>query len=426
MYGDNVTYNDLTYVEIDLAAILHNITVIKRWLASQHSAPPGILAVVKSDAYGHGMIPVAQTILPHVWGLAVFDVTEAITLRNQDINCPIVLISGILKEAAKAVCEYGLTPAICDIVSLNALEDACKAQKTTCSAHLKVDTGMSRMGFMPDELLDVLRKTRKWPHVSITGIFSHMCCANEPENPMNTIQISLFEEIHQNITKLNFGNLLFHLANSAAMLHLPQTHYDLVRPGLAIYGGHLHETNQSPIAIHGNNGNIPLYPHYLQRTGESPVNSSEAEEDSESTGLAQGGLWQAMSLKTHVIATKDIRKNSVVSYGATYRAKQDMRIAILPVGYDNGYFRSLSNMAQVLIKGIRAPVIGRICMKSMIIDVTHIPGDVMGEQVVLLGQQGTDRISWKELAQCADTIDYELMCAIGAKNFRKFLNETGR
>lgn len=419
-------YSDLTYIEIDLSAVLHNIQKITHFLALQRPRPARILAVIKSDAYGHGMLEVARTILPHVWGFAVFDVNEAITLRQDGFSCPIVLISGILKDDAEAVCRYGLTPGICDMISLNALEDACKTHKTTCSAHLKVDTGMSRMGFTPDELLDVLRNAHKWPHVSITGIFSHMCCADEPENPMNTIQISLFEEIHQNIANLNFGNLLFHLANSAAMLHLPQTHYDLVRPGLAIYGGHLHETNQSPIAIHGNNANIPLYPHYLQRTGESSVNSPEAEGDSGSTGLAQGCLWQAMSFKTHVIATKHIRKNSVVSYGATYMAKQNMRIAVLPVGYDNGYFRSLSNRAEVLIKGIRASVIGRICMKSMIIDVTHIPGDVVGEQAVLLGQQGTDRISWNELAQWADTIDYELMCAIGTKNVRKFLSKTGK
>lgn len=374
-----MTYNDLTRVEIDLSAILHNIKAIKGLLSRQHSRPPGILAVIKSDAYGHGMLQVAQTILPHVWGLAVFDVNEAITLRTHGITCPIVLISGILPEDAQMVCKYRLTPGLCDIQSLNAIEDACKTHNTTCNVHIKVNTGMSRMGFSVQDALNIWQQRTRWPHISFTGVFSHLCCADEPTHSMNMLQINAFEGLRQKLLNLNTTGISFHLANSAAMLHFPEIHYDLVRPGLAIYGGYPDGTAPEIIK-----------------------------------------LKQAMAFKSHVIAVKNIYKGNCVSYGATYVASQDMRIAVIPVGYDNGYFRSLSNGAQVLIKGERAPVIGRICMRSMVVDVTHIHGDVLREDVVLLGTQGNDHISWQELAQWAGTIEYELMCAIGAKNSRTF------
>ncbi len=379
-----MTYNDLTRIKIDLSAILHNITAIKSLLARQHSRPPGILAVIKSDAYGHGMVQIAKTILPHVWGLAVFDINEAITLRTHGIVCPIVLISGILPEDAQMVCKYRLTPGICDIQSLNAIEDVCKIHNTTCDVHIKVDTGMSRMGFTSREALVIWQQREKWPHISFSGIFSHLCCADEPINSMNMIQIDTFEGLRQRILNLNTRDICFHLTNSAGMMHFPQAHYDLVRPGLAIYGGYLNYKTESLI-----------------------------------------DLRPAMSFKSRVIAEKYLNKGAFVSYGATYTAHRDIKIAVIPVGYDNGYFRSLSNRAQVLIKGERAPVIGRICMKSMMIDITHIPGETMGEEVVLLGSQGNNCISWKELAQWAETIDYELMCSIGTKNSRTFLKTKG-
>lgn len=378
-----MTYNDLTQLEIDLSAILHNITAIKGLLAHQHLNPVGILAVVKSDAYGHGMIQVAKTILPHVWGLAVFDVNEAITLRAHGIACPVVLISGILPEDAPAVCEHKLIPGLCDMTSLNALENVCNANNTTCEAHIKVDTGMSRMGFTPQEALAIWQQREKWPHIAFTGLFSHLCCADEPTNSMNMLQIDAFEGLRQRILNLNPKGVCFHLANSAGMLHFPQAHYDLIRPGLAIYGGYINDKAISLIT-----------------------------------------LKQAMSLKSRIVVVKHIYKGTSVSYGTTYTAPRDMKIAVIPVGYDNGYFRSLSNRAHVLIKGKRAPVIGRICMRSMMIDVTHIPGEILKEDVVLLGSQGNDNISWQELAQWAGTIDYELMCAIGAKNYRRFIKES--
>jgi alanine racemase len=380
-----VNSNTLTRVEIDLSAIRHNIAAIKGFLARHNANPPGILAVVKSDAYGHGMKEVSQAISNLVWGLAVFDIDEAITLRALGISCPIVLISGMSVENAEAVCAHNLTPGITHIQALNALEAACARQNRTCTVHLKVDTGMSRMGLTRTALLKILQAyiTNSWPHLRITGIFSHLCCADEPEHPMNRLQIQAFEAIRESVLSLGISNIRFHLANSAGILHLPQTHYDLVRPGLAIYGGYCNEQARALI-----------------------------------------NLLPAMNFKSKVVEVRTVNKGDAVSYGATYVAQGHEHIAVIPVGYDNGYLRSLSNKAQVLIQGQRAPVVGRICMRSLMVNVTHLsqrmPEGLMGQEVVLLGRQGNDAITWEEMAKWAGTINYELMCSIGAKNFRVF------
>ncbi len=369
-----MSYN---YIKIDLKAIEHNFRTLKSLLVDTRV---GIIAVVKSDAYGHGMLEVSQVLeRTGAWGFGISEIEEAIALRNGGIDLPILLMAGLPPGAEREALALDLTPGITDLASLDRLESVAAREDKTCKIHLKVDTGMGRMGFLPNELFEIVRDLGRWPHLRPEGLYSHLSSADDPSDTFNETQLNTFASVLKEVRGMGWSPLLVHLANSAGLIHFPSAHYDLVRPGLAIYGS---------------------YP--------GPQSRKLLE------------LRPAMSFYSKIVAVRHLPKGASVSYGHSFHTRSPSRVAVVPVGYDDGYLRSLSNRAWVLIRERRCPVIGRICMKAFMVDVSMLEGVRPGEEVVLLGRQGIEAITAEELAQWGNTISYEILCLLGTRNKRFF------
>jgi alanine racemase len=372
-----MSYKDLNRIEIDLSALSHNLTVLKGLLKSTGAR---IMAVIKSDAYGHGLLEVARELeSAGVWGFGISDIEEAVALREGRINAPIVFLSGLPPGTEKEVMALDLIPGITDTSSLDTMESFASTMDQACRVHLKVDTGMGRMGFSPDALYEVVKGFRRWPHLYFEGLYSHLSSAEDPPDPFNTVQLNTFASVLDQVKDMGWKPLIVHLANSAGLVNFPSTHYDLVRPGLAIYGS---------------------YP--------GPQSKRVIE------------LRPAMSFFSKIIGINKLAERSPVSYSHIFYTKSPSRIAVVPVGYGDGYLRSMSNRSEVLIRGRRCPAVGNICMKSFMVDVSMLDGVNIGEEVVLLGGQGDEIITAEDLARWSGTISYELLCLLGSMNKRFF------
>ena len=373
-----MSYQDLNRVEIDLAAISFNLRAIKGLLGPG----VGIIAVVKSDAYGHGMAEVAERLLSAggVSALAVFDINEAARLRETGVGAPILLLSGAPPGDEEGCLELGLICGVHCRSMLDSLELKARKSGKTALVHLKIDTGMGRMGFAVEEFLDIVKGRGRWPHIEMSGLYSHLSSADEPDDPLNREQLEAFAFMLQRSRKMEWTPRVAHLANSAGIVHFKDAHFDAVRPGLAIYGAYPGGASMDRIK-----------------------------------------LEPAMSLKSKVISVRRLPAGTPVSYGHSFVTNRASDVAVVPIGYDDGYSRALSGRAEVLIRGRRLPVLGRICMKSMMVDVTDVPGVSPGEDVVLLGRQGDGEITIEELAVLAGTISYELLCLLGTRNKRYFI-----
>ncbi len=362
---------------IDLNALKHNLAALKVRLKGSSA---GVMAVVKSDAYGHGLLEVSRVLESSgVWGLGVSEIEEAASLRNAGIKLPIVLLSGICPGTEDDVARLDLITGVPDLFMLDMLEKAAARAGKRLHVHIKVDTGMGRFGLSQSGLEMVVRSRASWPHLEFSGLYSHMSAADDPEDPFNAEQIKRFRAMLETAGSCGWNPRFVHLANSAALIHFPETHFDLVRPGIALYG---------------------LYP------GRPPEGPSF--------------LQAVMSFKSRVVSIRDVPSGYPVSYGHTYRTGRPSKIAVVPVGYDDGYLRSMSGRSQVIIKGTRCPVIGRICMKAMMVDVTEVNSPRTGDAVTLLGSQGGEEITPAEMAGWAQTIGYELLCLLGTRNRRHF------
>lgn len=372
-----MSYTDLNRIEIDLRAVGHNFTVLKGLLKSTGAR---IMAVVKSDAYGHGLVEVSQVLeSAGVWGFGISEVEEAVSLREGGITAPILFMSGLPPKAEKEVMAFDLIPGVTDVSSLDTLERVAAVRDETCKVHLKVDIGMGRLGFSPDELYKVVKDPDRWPHLVLEGLYSHLSSADDPLDPFNTVQLDTFASVLDKVKGIGWKPLTVHLANSAGLIHFPSAHYDLVRPGLAIYGSYPGLQSQKGIELR-------------------PV----------------------MSFRSEIIAVRNLVEGSPVSYGHSFYTKRPSRIAVVPIGYDDGYLRSMSNRSMVLIRGRRCPVVGSICMRAFMVDVSMLDGVAPGEEVVLLGRQGDGVITIEDLAQWGSTISYELLCLLGSRNKRFF------
>jgi alanine racemase len=372
-----MSYTDLNRIEIDLGAVDHNFTVLNGLLKSTGAR---IIAVVKSDAYGHGLVEVSQVLeSAGVWGFGISEVDEAVSLRQKGITAPILLMSGLPPGAEKEVMALDLIPGVTDVSSLDTLERVAAVRDETCKVHLKVDTGMGRLGFPINELYEVVKERDQWPHLNLEGLYSHLSSADDPLDPFNTVQLNTFASVLDKVRGIGWKPSTVHLANSAGLIHFPSAHYDLVRPGLAIYGS---------------------YP--------GPQSKKGIE------------LRPVMSFHSKITAVRNLPKGSPVSYGHSFFTKRPSRIAVVPVGYDDGYLRSMSNRSMVLVRARRCPVVGRICMRAFMVDVSMLDGVVPGEEVVLLGRQGDGVITIEDLAQWGGTISYELLCLLGSRNKRFF------
>ena len=332
------------------------------------------MAVVKADAYGHGAAIAAKAFLQAgaEW-LGVALVEEGLALRHVGITAPMVVLGGQYMDYGLLL-QQRLTPVVYRAEMIDALAAAARARGVVAEAHLKLDSGMGRIGALPHELPALIEHLRGRPEVRIAGLCSHFANADLRDPTATRIALELFADARRSLLEARQPLQLCHLANSAAVLDLPSSHHDMVRPGLMLYGA------------------VPA-PRFA--------------------GMAD--LKPAMSWVTGISHLKRVPAGTPISYGHRWTARRDSLIATLPVGYADGYRRSLTNKAEALLRGRRVKQVGTVCMDMMMIDATDVPDARLGEEVVLLGEQGKERIPAQELADLCDTIPYEFFCAIGAR-----------
>jgi len=363
-----------TVVEIDLNALKHNYLQVKR-LAGKAVK---ILAIVKADAYGHGAIAISQELerlKVDFFGVALLE--EAIELRKARIKTPIVVLGGIYSGQAEKIIEYRLTPAIFDLSLARELNQAASKQKRKAKVHVKIDTGMGRLGILPDESYHFFTQLKKLSHLEVEGIISHLAVAsqeNDEETEFTREQFTFFHRVIDCCHQLQFDPPYLHLANSGAIIRGNLDKFTLTRPGIMLYGSYPAQTLKKMVRL-------------------KPV----------------------MNLKSKILQMKRLPKGHNVSYGMTFICPKETLVAIVPIGYADGYNRLLSNCGEVLIRGKRAPVIGVVCMDLTMVDVTDIHGVKAGDEVVLIGKQGKHCITVEEVAEKIGTISYEVMCRIGQR-----------
>lgn len=343
------------------------------------------MAMIKADAYGHGMVQTA-----HVFSragcdcFAVAEIAEGVALRRAGIRGEIFVLLGFQASEAQLFFDYDLTPVLFDHQAMQSLSQAAIRNKTTIAVHLKIDCGMGRLGFMPEELPAILARLEELPGVTLAGIMSHFPLADDPASPCT---LKMYRHFQKACARTDRQNPVFcHIANSGATLYFPQTCCTMVRLGISLYGYY-------PDGVKGRDND----------KGER--------------------LIPAMSFSTQIIQVKSVPAGTGISYGHSFTTDKETRIAVLPIGYADGYLRALSNKAQVLIKGRRAKIIGRICMNLCMADITDIPGVEPGEPVMILGSQGTETITADEVAEWMGTISYEVLCLFGNNNERH-MNDT--
>lgn len=358
----------VTWAEIDLDAIEWNLRAFQRHVGERVR----IIAVVKANAYGHGAVPVAQTALEagaHM--LAVHRAIEGAQLRQAGLSAPILVMGYTPPDGASLLVEARLTPSLMTWECAQAYAAQARAAGMVLPVHIKVDTGMSRYGLLPGEVVDFLRQVRSLEGLHLEGLFTHFATADWADPTYTLQQLTVFEEVIHAARQAGFTFPLVHAANSAATMRLPQAHFDAVRPGVALYG--LHPSDEWPPPFE---------------------------------------LRPALALKSRVSRVRWLPPGVGVSYGRTYITQKPTLAALVPVGYGDGYHRVLSNRGAVLIGGRRAPIIGRVCMDQFVVDAGAIPEVRQDDEVVLLGQQGEERITAEEIAALAGTINYEVTTSL--------------
>jgi len=381
-----------TSARVDLDALASNFRAIRDYLGAEAllnrtagagtPRAPGIIAVVKANAYGHGARPVAAA-LEHAGAtmLAVADIEEGVDLRQSGIQIPILVFGALSVSDVSGVFEYGLTPTISSPAAGAALEAGAAARGTTLSYHLKLDTGLSRLGFRHDNVRRTLPTLLASPHLRLDAVYTHFGTADDPESPLFQDQRRRFESVTRVLDDLGAGPRLRHAANSAALVRDSRTWYDFVRPGLLLYG---------------------LIPPPLHTT------------------LA---LEPVMSLTSRVVAVKGVRVGETVGYGARFTAARPTTLAVVPAGYADGLDRRLEGRGALLVRGRRAPIVGAVSMDMLTVDVTEIEDVRPGDEVTFLGSAGREAaqtIDAREMASWIDTIPYEVLCRLGARVQRQY------
>jgi alanine racemase len=353
---------------VDLDALLWNF----RQIRSKVGPEVKVLSMVKANAYGHGAPAIGKVLAAagsDAFGVATLE--EGIELRQAGIRLPILVLAGAYPNQVDQFFDYRLTPVIHALENTEELDRAARGRSKEFNVHLKVDTGMGRMGFLAAEIDSWLATIKALKALKIDGVFSHFSHAESVEGDYTRQQLRLFQSVVQRLRAGGIAPSLVHLANSAATITLPTAYFNMVRPGLMLYG---------------------VYP--------SPAMASQI------------SLKPVLSWKTRILQLKRVPAGSSISYGQTFVTKRKSLIATLPIGYADGYSRLLSNRGEVLVGGKRAPVAGRVCMDLTMIDVTDIEKVEPGDEVVLLGRQGDAEISADELAAWANTISYEVLTSI--------------
>lgn len=364
-----------THVEVSLDTILQNANAIKSYTGSS------IIAVVKADAYGHGAVQIAKHLDGQVDMFAVATVEEAVELRIERIVTPILILFPTLLDhnVHFDLIEHIIdnkftltTDSLDSAKSLNRNSAMVKmislGQTPNIRVHVDVNTGMNRSGINYKETNHLLKQMNALPRLDVTGVFTHLATADQPDKSFSHQQLERFNSAIENVS----DNIIIHAANSAATLAIPDSHFDAVRPGLSLYG-----------IYPGEEKTIPLEP--------------------------------ALTWKAYISWIEDIEAGEGVSYGLTYKTQERTRVAGIRVGYGDGYPRTLSNRGEVLIGGKRCPIIGRICMDITVVKLGHAGRYSVGDEVVLIGKQGVEEISVNEIAENAETIPYEILTRIGKR-----------
>lgn len=369
-----------TYVEIDLSKLVDNYRTIQKCL------PPSahIMPVIKANAYGHGAVPIAKTLAkedPISFGVAT--VEEAIELRRGGIHHPLTVLSGVYRSQLSKLFDYRLTPVLFDRDITEELYRCAKKRGESISVEVKVDTGMGRLGILPCEVepffKELLKKSR---YLRLQGVLSHLSDADAEDTTYTEEQITTFEEVLQKVRHLGFKPVP-HIVNSAGILARASFSDSTVRPGILLYGYAPSPRLQKGLEV-------------------EPI----------------------LSWKTRVLSIREVPKGFSVSYGCSYVTERRTRLGTLPVGYADGYPRALSNRGEVIVRGKRAPVVGRICMDLTMIDLTDIPAVEPGDEVVLIGKEGSEAVTADEIAEQCHTISYEILCGIG-KRVPRYYKENG-
>ncbi len=366
-----------SWVEVDLDNFTANLKEVRRLVGPRVS----ILQVVKADAYGHGAIEISQVALHcGVSGLGVANADEGVQLRVGGITAPIIILSPSLISEIPEIIKYDLFPSVSDLAFARELQDQYQKAGRRARVHVEVDTGMGRGGTMNHGSLNLIKEIMGFANVHIEGIFTHLAQSEIETAAYNEHQWQQFQDLLHDLETQNINIPQRHMANSGAVLNFPRFYLDLVRPGLMTYG---------------------VYPAASTR--------------------AKAQLAPVMSFKTRVLLLKDFPSGCGIGYGGTFVTTRQTKIATIPVGYGDGYGFLLSNEGEVLVKGKRAPVVGRISMDMCTLDVTHIPDCAVGDEVVMLGHQGDEAIAADDIAAKTKTISYEILCALGKRAPRIFL-----
>ena len=357
-----------THTEINLGAIRRNAEAIKAYTGKQ------LIAVIKADAYGHGMVPVAEALSTAADMFAVATTEEGIRLYQAGIHKPILILFSSLIEEATQIVEHELTPTVADWEFASRLNEI---SSRTIKIHVNINTGMNRGGVRWTEAKQFLNRLKTLEQLEIEGLFTHLATADEADKSFVSVQLKRFSSL-----SLDSTGKMRHVANSAATLAFPASHFDAVRPGLSLYG--IYPASEKPIA-----------------------------------------LAPALTWKARVGWVSSISEGEGVSYGLTYKGPRQTRIATVQVGYGDGYPRALSGVGEVLIGGVRCPIIGRVCMDVSVVALSDAANVSVGDEVVLIGKQGDAEITVDEIAHRAGTIPYEILTQIGRRVSRIYI-EDGR
>lgn len=365
-----------TFVEIDLEAIRWNLEQIQRKVS-----PAKIMAAVKADAYGHGLTKVAELTRAH--GITHFGVArpeEGIQLRKHGIEASILVFGGFFENSIDPLLQYGLDLTLYDMPRARLLSNRAASRAQIAKVHIKVDTGMGRVGVPWQQAIDFVKKVVELKNIEVVAIYTHFASSDSADKTFAETQLQRFQTVIESLEKEDIHVPIKHAANSGAILDMPESYFDMVRPGVSLYG---------------------YYPSL---------------ETSESIRLKP-----AMSVKSRVIAIKEVQSGTPISYNMTYYTEQRTQIATVSIGYGDGYNRFLSNQGEVLIGGRRYPVVGRVCMDQITVDVGPESAIEVGDEVVLLGRQGSEEITIWEICSKLNTIPYEITCWFSARLPKVFI-----
>ena len=365
------------YAEINLDAIVKNVDNLMA-LTKENT---GALAVVKADGYGHGDVAVAKAVAQKVTGYAVATLDEAVNLRENGVKKPILVLGYVDPYEFDILVSYEITATVFDVETAQLLADAARVQKKQAHCHIKVDTGMRRIGLEPDENgITIVKQITALKELSADGIFTHFAASDETDKTSAEHQFKLFTDFTGRLEKEGIHFTYRHCANSAAVIDMPQVDLDMVRLGIAMYG---------------------MYP-------SDEVKKEKVE------------LFPALDLKSHITMVKEIPAGEKVSYGGTFTTTRTTKLATVSVGYGDGYPRALSSKGYVLVRGQKAPIVGRVCMDQMMVDVTDIENVTRADIVTLIGKDGDAEITVEEIAALAGTFNYEFVCDLGKRIPRSY------